>query len=140
MSPQVVPMTDDASQRGASAIPKSSCFPGCSHAPIVPPNLLCSKHDSSLSRLQNEPGGEGGEFFVLGPRGAEGFAESGEEFREHGGLAAKSAGGRGEEFAFFDGGYREMDALAGVEHGFAEEFAVGGVDDGVGGEDFGKFG
>ena len=87
-----------------------------------------------------EPGGEGGEFFVLGPGGSERFAETAYELGEDCGFAAKRDGCGGQEFAFLDGGDGEVGLCAGVEQGFAEEFTVGGVNEGMRREDLGEFG
>lgn len=89
---------------------------------------------------EREPGGEGGEFFVLGPGGSERFAETAYELGEDSGFAAKRDGCGGQEFAFLDGGDGEVGSCAGVKQGFAEEFTVGGVNEGMRREDLGEFG
>jgi hypothetical protein len=75
-------------------------------------------------------------FLVGGPRGADRAAEKLDFRFDSGGVAVELFFERDFQVALFYFGYGDFVGFAGLGEGLAEEFAFGGAQQGMGGEDF----
>lgn len=89
---------------------------------------------------EGEAGDEGGQFLVLAPRRAEGTPEFVDPALQRVGGEAKFRRGPGVELPLLHGRQGQPAVLAGVDERVPEKFALGGMDEGVGGERGGEGG